>query len=216
MGSRCSRRARRRAWRPGGARSGGCLSGAPMACVRRQRGLLLQRERPDQLHASARRRAGGDGQERGRPPEVRGRLTRGLARFLRGSELAEKRNTGGLWSAVTSDERTCPAAVRKGVWFLAVTPVPLSASSRRALSSPRRGSGGHDSATAPPPPHRGGGAERRLPGCGRPRCRDRCAQGAGGGPCCPAASDARRSAAQHAGTARPVLTPSRPLTHGPD
>lgn len=103
-----------------------------MACVRRQRGLLLQRERPDQLHASARRRAGGDGQERGRPPEVRGRLTRGLARFLRGSELAEKRNTGGLWSAVTSDERTCPAAVRKGVWFLAVTPVPLSAPHGRA------------------------------------------------------------------------------------
>lgn len=102
-----------RAGTPGGSRlaepgaqevpgSGGCVSGAPVACVRRQRGLLLQRERPDQLHASARRRAGGDGQERGGPAEVSGRLTRGLAPFLRGSKVAEKRNTCSLWSAVTS------------------------------------------------------------------------------------------------------------------
>lgn len=109
--------------------AGGARRGARewrRACVRRQRGLLLQRERPDQLHDPAGRRPGGDGPaQRGRP-EVRGRLPRALARSS-GSELAERRDTGSLRSAVTSDKRACPAAVRKGVWFLAVTPVPLGA-----------------------------------------------------------------------------------------
>lgn len=76
-----------------------------------------------------------------------GRLTQGLAPFLRGSKVAENRNTCSLWSAVTSDKPTCQAAVWKGVWFLAETPVALSAphgsrlegqsaTSRCGLSSP--------------------------------------------------------------------------------